>query len=92
MLDGDAVRGLPLLEHRRLLLEVMPRIESRVRYVDTKWFQRPPARCPQCGAHGDRRWLPVGRPMGAIPISHGAWRASEVTSNHDHPDEDESEE
>jgi bifunctional non-homologous end joining protein LigD len=34
MLDGEDVRGLPLLERKRLLLEVMPRIESRVRYPD----------------------------------------------------------
>ena len=34
MLDGRDVRGLPLLERKRLLLDVMPRIESRVRYVD----------------------------------------------------------
>ena len=34
MLDGEDVRGLPLLERKRRLLDVMPRIESRLRYVD----------------------------------------------------------
>ena len=34
MLDSDDVRGLALLERKRRVLEVMPRIESRVRYVD----------------------------------------------------------
>ena len=34
MLDGEDVRGLPLLERKRRLLDVMPRVESRLRYVD----------------------------------------------------------
>ena len=34
MLDGEDLRGVPLLERKRLLLDVMPQIESRVRYVD----------------------------------------------------------
>ena len=33
-MDGEDLRGLPLLERKRLLLDVMPRMESRVRYVD----------------------------------------------------------
>jgi hypothetical protein len=31
MLDGEDVRGLPLLERKRRLLDVRPRIESRLR-------------------------------------------------------------
>ena len=34
MLDGEDLRGLPLLERKRRLLDVMARIQSRVRYVD----------------------------------------------------------
>lgn len=34
MLDGENVRGLPLLERKRRLFDVMPRVESRLRYVD----------------------------------------------------------
>lgn len=34
MIDGEDVRPLPLLERKRRLLDVIPRIESRVRYVD----------------------------------------------------------
>ena len=33
-IDGVDLRGLPLLERKRRLFNVMPRIESRVRYVD----------------------------------------------------------
>ena len=34
MPDGEDMRGLPLLARKRRLLDVMPAIESRVRYVD----------------------------------------------------------
>ena len=34
MLDGEDLRGLPLLERKRRLLGIMPRVETRVRYVD----------------------------------------------------------
>src|SRR5262245_12745166 len=34
VIDADDVRGVPLLERKRRLLEIMPRVESRVRYVD----------------------------------------------------------
>ena len=33
MLDGEDVRGLPLLERKRRLFDVMPRVESRLRSV-----------------------------------------------------------
>jgi ATP-dependent DNA ligase len=34
MLDGEDLRQLPLLERKRRLLDAMPRVESRVRFVD----------------------------------------------------------
>ncbi len=33
-INGEDLRGLPQLERKRRLFDVMPRIESRVRYVD----------------------------------------------------------
>jgi bifunctional non-homologous end joining protein LigD len=33
-IDGEDIRGLPLLERKRLLRSAMPRIESRVLYLD----------------------------------------------------------
>ena len=34
MLDGEDLRGLPLLERTRRLLDILPTVESRIRYVD----------------------------------------------------------
>jgi bifunctional non-homologous end joining protein LigD len=34
MIDGDNLRGLRLLDRKRRLLDVMPKIEGRLRYVD----------------------------------------------------------
>ena len=33
-IDGEDVRPLPLLERKRRLFDIMPKVESRVRYVD----------------------------------------------------------
>jgi bifunctional non-homologous end joining protein LigD len=32
--DGEDLRGLPLLQRKRTLTRIMPRVESRLRYVD----------------------------------------------------------
>ena len=34
MIDGEDLRGLPLLERKRRLFAIMPSIESRIRFVD----------------------------------------------------------